>query len=111
MGTKPAINWDKCAIEVKGGANILNEITAGQTYKWHDPKKELPPIGSRVLVHTGDEPIVCWYTKTGRFKTTLRCKERYHYDRVQSVKVHLSPCREDITDIVIAWMPIPPLYF
>ena len=82
--------------------------------QWKDPKVELPEIPDgkkliRVLAWVGDEPLVCWYTCHGRFITTLAAKERYSCDSLKDVKIHLSSEREDVTEIVTAWLPIPPL--
>lgn len=82
--------------------------------QWKDPKLELPEIPDgkkliRVLAWVGDEPLVCWYTCHGRFITTLAAKERYSYDSLKDVKIHLSSEREDVTEIVTHWLPIPPL--
>ena len=63
----------------------------------------------RVLVWIGDEALVCWYTKSGRFKTTLRSKERYSEDKSLHERIHLSPCREDVTEVATHWLPIPQL--
>lgn len=82
--------------------------------QWKDPKVELPKIPDgkklmRVLAWVGDEPLVCWYTCHGRFITTLAAKERYSYDSLKDVKIHLSSEREDVTEIATAWLSIPPL--
>lgn len=92
----------------------LAGATEALASQWKDPKVELPEIPDgkkliRVLAWVGDEPLVCWYTCHGRFITTLAAKERYSYDSLKDVKVHLSPEREDVTEIVTHWLPIPPL--
>ncbi len=97
---------------------IADGFKAGATEalasQWKDPKVELPEIPDgkkliRVLAWVGDEPLVCWYTCHGRFITTLAAKEKYSYDSLKDVKIHLSSEREDVTEIVTAWLPIPPL--
>lgn len=82
--------------------------------QWRSVEEELPEIQNgkkmiRVLAWIGDEPLVCWYTCHGRFLTTLAAKDRYSYDCMAKVKVHLSSEREDVTEIVTHWMPIPSL--
>lgn len=77
--------------------------------QWVNVKERLPEAMQRVLVWIGDEALVCWYTKGGKFMTTLRSQERYSKDKLLDVKIHLSPCREDVTDIATHWLPIPPL--
>lgn len=84
------------------------------THQWRSVEDEMPQIPEgkklvRVLALAGDEPLVCWYTHSGRFITTLAAKERYSYDSVNEVKVHLSSEREDVTEIVTHWLPIPSL--
>lgn len=86
--------------------------TACEQSMWRSVEEELPEIPNgkkmiRVLAWIGDEPLVCWYTCHGRFITTLAAKERYSYDCMAKVKVHLSSEREDVTEIVTHWMPIP----
>lgn len=97
---------------------IADAYLAGATEalasQWKDPKVELPKIPDgkklmRVLAWVGDEPLVCWYTCHGRFITTLAAKERYSYDSLKDVKIHLSSEREDVTEIATAWLSIPPL--
>ena len=92
----------------------LAGATEALASQWKDPKMELPEIPDgkkliRVLVWVGDEPLVCWYTCHGRFITTLAAKERYSCDSLKDVKIHLSSEREDVTEIVTAWLPSPPL--
>lgn len=77
--------------------------------QWVSVEDALPEPMQRVLVWIGDEALVCWYTKSGRFKTTLRSQERYSEDKSLDMKIHLSPCREDVTDITTHWLNIPPL--
>lgn len=77
--------------------------------EWVSVEERLPEPMQRVLVWIGDEALVCWYTKSGRFKTTLRSKERYSENKSLHERIHLSPCREDVTDIATHWLPIPPL--
>lgn len=73
---------------------------------WIPVSERKPEPMQRVLVWIGDEALVCWYLESGRFKTTLRSQERYSKDSVSGEKIHLSPCREDVTDVVTHWMPI-----
>lgn len=92
----------------------LAGATEALASQWKDPKVELPKIPDgkklmRVLAWVGDEPLVCWYTCHGRFITTLAAKERYSYDSLKDVKIHLSSEREDVTEIATAWLSIPPL--
>lgn len=92
----------------------LDGYTACEQSMWRSVEEELPKIPNgkkmiRVLAWIGDEPLVCWYTCHGRFITTLAAKERYSYDCMAKVKVHLSSEREDVTEIVTHWMPIPSL--
>lgn len=77
--------------------------------QWIPVDERLPEPMQRVFVWIGDEALVCWYTKSGRFKTTLRSKERYSEDKSLHEKIHLSPCREDVTDVVTHWMDTPKL--
>lgn len=92
----------------------LAGATEALASQWKDPKVELPEIPDgkkliRVLAWVGDEPLVCWYTCHGRFITTLAAKERYSYDSLKDVKIHLSSEREDVTEIATAWLHIPPM--
>lgn len=73
---------------------------------WIPVSETLPEPMQRVLVWIGDEALVCWYLKSGRFKTILSCHERYVEDKMLGYKVHLSPDRADVTDVVTHWMPI-----
>lgn len=77
-----------------------------RTEDWIPVSKRKPEPMQRVLVWIGDEALVCWYLESGRFKTTLRSQERYSKDFVSGEKIHLSPCREDVTDVATHWMPI-----
>lgn len=77
-----------------------------QNERWIPISENHPEPMQRVLVWIGDEALVCWYTKSGRFKTTLHSQERYVKDSVTSERFHLSPCREDVTDIATHWKPI-----
>lgn len=89
-----------------------NDIEYVRKSQWISVNERLPEEMQRVLVWIGDEALVCWYTKSGRFKTTLRSQERYSKDTFSVLKIHLSPCREDVTYVVTHWMPIlaiPPL--
>lgn len=95
-------------------AGYLAGATEALASQWKDPKVELPEIPDgkkliRVLAWVGDEPLVCWYTCHGRFITTLAAKQRYSYNRLTGVKVHLSSEREDVTEIATAWLHIPPM--
>lgn len=96
------------------GRAYIDGATEALASQWRSVKEELPEIPNgkkmiRVLAWIGDEPLVCWYTCHGRFITTLAAKERYSYDCMAKVKVHLSSEREDVTEIVTHWMPIPPI--
>lgn len=75
--------------------------------QWNSVNERLLEPMQRVLVWISDEALVCWYTKSGRFKTTLRSKERYSEDKSLHEKIHLSPCREDVTDVVTHCMKMP----
>lgn len=77
--------------------------------QWISVDERLPESMQRVLVWIGDEAFACWYTKSGRFKTTLRSKERYSEDKSLYERIHLSPCREDVTEVATHWLPIPQL--
>lgn len=84
------------------------------SHQWCSVEEELPQIPEgkkmiRVFAMAGEESLVCWYTCHGRFITTFAAKEKYFYDSVKEVKVHLSPDREDVTEIVTHFMPIPSL--
>lgn len=72
---------------------------------WISISESHPEPMQRVLVWIGDEALVCWYTKSGRFKTTLSCHERYVKD-FTGAKFHLSSDRADMTDVISHWMPI-----
>lgn len=72
---------------------------------WISVSETLPEPMQRVLAWIGDEALVCWYTESGRFKTTLRSHERYVKD-FTGAKFHLSSDRADVTDVVTHWMPI-----
>ncbi|WP_289756327.1 hypothetical protein [Muribaculum intestinale] len=104
-----------CRLEYEDVVQAYEDgATESLASQWVSMEKRLPefPDGKkliRVLAWVGDEPLVCWYTCHGRFITTLAAKERYSYDSLSGVKVHLSPEREDVTEIVTHWLPIPPL--
>lgn len=76
--------------------------------QWRSVKEELPEEMERVLVWTGDEALVCWFTSMRRFRTTLSCQERYIEDKSLGIKQHLSPCRSDVTEVVTHWQRITP---
>jgi hypothetical protein len=115
--------WDysdsqRMAIEDDRATAYAKGFIAGSDFalahQWRSVEEELPEIPNgkkmiRVLAWIGDEPLVCWYTCHGRFITTLAAKEKYSYDCMAKVKVHLSSEREDVTEIVTHWIPIPSL--
>lgn len=82
--------------------------TACEQSMWRSVEEEMPEEMERVLVWTGDEALVCWFTSMRRFRTTLSCQERYIEDKSLGIKQHLSPCRADVTEIVTHWQRITP---
>ena len=115
---KTTLTPEQSAILIAKGisAGKVSEIKEydDEVSQWRSVEEELPEIPNgkkmiRVFAWISDEPLVCWYTCHGRFITTLAAKERYSYDCMAKVKVHLSSEREDVTEIVTHWMPIPPI--
>ena len=113
---KEGDDWENDPIKPFG--NFEEGFNAGVSFfeqsQWCSVEEELPEIPNgkkmiRVFAWISDEPLVRWYTCHGRFITTLAAKERYSYDCMAKVKVHLSSEREDVTEIVTHWMPIPPI--
>ena len=80
--------------------------TACEQSQWRSVEEEMPKEMERVLVWTGDEALVCWFTSMRRFRTTLSCQERYVEDESLGIKQHLSPCRADVTEVVTHWQRI-----
>lgn len=84
----------------------LAGYTAAEQSMWRSVEEGLPKEMERVLVWTGDEALVCWFTSMRRFRTTLSCQERYVEDESLGIKQHLSPCRADVTEVVTHWQRI-----
>lgn len=85
---------------------FMDGYTAHEQSQWRSVEEELPEEMERVLVWTGDEALVCWFTSMRRFRTTLSCQERYVEDKSLGIKQHLSPCRADVTEVVTHWQRI-----